>query len=236
MAFRDTRRLASLVALGCLLGAATVVGTTFVSAPPASGSCTSAHQNVSALDADGGRYGNRGNIYVNSGSVINNLHDALYRSLFVQYDGRNWVEVGWGAGPNSITGGGPTVYAYWVNSGTPGQVIYKSLSEGSNRTFTVENVGHVEIWRYYFDSESSPFAYSPTMIFNSSTISTNSEHYNVCDSLWTHMYGLNYFSSGGDWRTWGDLECNYNDSTGFYLHKVSNSEIYVNQTSSGKLC
>ncbi len=235
--YGSVRRLASLVALGCLLGAATVGATTFVSGAPASASCTSAHQNVVADDVSSGHYGNRGNIYVNTSSVINSLHNALYRSLFIQYDGKNWVEVGWGAGPNNITGNsGPTVYAYWVNKGTPGQHIYKSLSEDTNRTFTVENAGHIEIWRFYFDSESSPFAYSPTMIFNSSTALANSEHYNTCDSLWTHMYGLNYFSSGGVWRSWGDLECSYNDSTGWYLYKNSNTELHVYSSSNGKLC
>jgi len=169
--------------------------------------------------------------------VINSLHDALYRSLFIQYDSHNWVEVGWGAGPNNITGNsGPTVYAYWVNKGTAGQKVYKSLSEDTNKTFTVENVGHVEIWRFYFDSESSPFAYSPTMIFDSSTALANSEHYNTCDSLWTHMYGLNYFSVGGVWRSWGDLECGGNNSTGWYLYRNSNTELHVYSSSSGSLC
>lgn len=158
-------RLTSLVALGCLLGAATVAGTTLVTAAPTLASCTTQHANVEAYDSYSNHHGNRGNVWVNSSGVINNLQDALYRSLFIAYDGNNWVEVGWGAGPNNITGNsGPTVYAYWNNNGSPGQQIYKSLSEDTYYTFTVENVGHIGIWRYYFDSESSPFAYSPTMI------------------------------------------------------------------------
>src|SRR6266487_3699459 len=80
------------------------------------------------------------------------------------------------------------------------------LSEDTNRTFTVENAGHIEIWRFYFDSESSPFAYSPTMIFNSSTALSTSQLRTPCNSLWTHMYCLNYISSGAVWPSWGDLE------------------------------
>ena len=158
-------------------------------------------------------------------------------SLQIKYDSLNFVEVGWGAGPHNITGNaGPTVFAYWWNSGTPGQFTYKSLTADQDYVFTVENVGQVGIFRFYFDNESDPFAYSPTMIFQSSTVLANSEHYNTCDSLYTHMYGLNYFSVGGDWRTWGDLECNYNDSTGWYLYKNSNTELHVYSYSSGNLC
>ncbi len=239
MALRDTaRRTAAPIVVGCLLGAATVGGTTFVSAAPASASCTSAHQSVNAKDASSVHYGNRGNIYVNTSAVINSLQDALYRSLFIFVDTNNAVEVGWGAGPHNITGNStPTVYAFWVNKGTPGQKIHVSVSEDTDHTFTVENVGHIEIFRFYFDSETSPFAYSPTMAFDAATALTNSEHFNTCDSLWTHMYGLNFFSVGGDWRTWGDLECAGNTAKpDWFLYKNSNSELHVYSSSSGTLC
>ncbi len=239
MALRDTaRRAAAPIVVGCLLGAATVGGTIFVSAAPASASCTSQHENVNAYDKSGTYFGNRGNIYINTSAVINSLHDALYRSLFIFVDTKNVVEVGWGAGPNNITGhSNPTVYAFWVNGGTPGHFTYTSVSEDTNRTFTVENVGHIEIFRFYFDGESSPFAYSPKMTFDFASPLTNSEHYNTCDSLWTHMYGLNYFQNDGTWSSsYGDLECAGNSAEGWYLHKDSNSELHVTQDSSGKLC
>lgn len=233
---RSARRLASLIALGCLLGAATVAGTIFVSAAPASASCTSAHQNVQAID-NGTHYGNGGHIYVNTSTVINSLHDSLYRSLMLWYDGSNSVEIGWGAGPNNITGhSNPTVFAFWINRGTPGQRAYKSLSENTNYLFRVENVGHIEIFRFYLDGESSPFAYSPTMKFDTAWPAPNSEHYNTCDSLWTHMYGLSYFTGSGSWSSsYNDLECWYNTSK-WYLYKNSNSELHVYSSSSGALC
>jgi len=66
-------------------------------------------------------YGNYGYIYVNTSDVINGLHDALYRSLWIFYDSIDWVEIGWGAGPHNITSqSNPTVFAYWVNSAIEG--------------------------------------------------------------------------------------------------------------------
>lgn len=234
----SVRRLASLIALGCLLGAATVGGTTFVLAVPASASCISAHENVQAKDAGGFQYGNRGNIYVNSSTVINSLQDSLYRSLMVFDNGSNFVEVGWGAGPHNITGNsGPTVFAFWINDGVSGKKIWSSLTTDTDRTFTVENVSQVRIFRFYFDGESSPFAFSPTMDFNYGLLAPNSEHYNTCDSLWAHMNGLNYFDASGNWSvSYGNLECWYNSSTGWYLYKNSDSELHVYSSSSGTLC
>jgi len=233
------RRYASLIGLGCLLGAATVGGTTFLSPAPTSASCSTQHQNVVAQDSSGFHYGNKGQVYVNDSSVINNLHDALYRSLFIFIDNRNWVEVGWGAGPNNITGQAyPTVYAYWVNGGSPGQFSYKFVQEGTNDNFRVENNGDIGIWAYYFDGESPPFTYSPIMTFNKGLPLANSEHYNTCDSLWTHMYGLNYRNVLGDWSSsYGDLECNENTaSPDWFLYKNSNSEMHVYSSPSGTLC
>jgi hypothetical protein len=59
--YGSIRRFASFVAFGCLLGAATVGGTIFVSAAPASVSCGSGHANVEGYDTGALHYGNRGN-------------------------------------------------------------------------------------------------------------------------------------------------------------------------------
>jgi hypothetical protein len=234
----SARRIASFVALGCLMGAATVGGTIFASRTPALASCSSIHANVQAKDASSNHYGNRAHIYVNTSTVINNLRDALFRSLAVRGSLGNDVEVGWTA--NNGGHSGPTVFAEWVNRGADsGPKFYTgySLSTNTDTTFIVENVGHIGIFRFYVDGQSSAFNFSPTMNFNSGLLITNSEHYNTCDSLWTHMYNINYFDANGNWSSsYGNLQCRKNTSTGWYLHKDSNSELHVNQTSSGALC
>lgn len=129
------------------------------------------------------------------------------------------------------------MYAYWVDGGTPGQKIYKSLSENTSYRFRVENDGHIEIFRFYFNGDSSPFKYSPTMNFNTGFPIGNSERYNNCDSLWTHMYDLSYQIADGSWSSsWGNWACWGNTSNGWYLHKDSDSELHVTNNSSGKLC
>jgi hypothetical protein len=241
------RRFASLIALGCLLGAATVAGTVaataarpgIASAAPAVAACGSGHANVEGNSPDN-HYGNFAYIYVNTSGVLNNLNAALYRSIFIFGDVNNDVEIGWGAGPGSVTGSGstPTVYAYWYNRGVQGKSIHVSLSDDTNRAFTVQNIGHIEIFQFVFDGESSPFAYSPTMTFNIGIPLANSERWNYCDSLYTHIYNLVYLTNSG-WSTdWGNWGCWTNGSVRnpYYLHKNSDSDMNVTSSSSGSIC
>jgi hypothetical protein len=72
------------------------------------------------------------------------------------------------------------------------------------------------------------------MNFNTGSPVTNSERYNSCDSLWAHMYDLSHMTSDGSWSaSYGDLKCWADTSSTWYLHKDSNSELHVNQTSGG---
>lgn len=137
---------------------------------------------------------------------------------------------------------GPTVYAEWLISGNDsGFQFYTgySLNTNSNYIFTVEDYGHDYIWRFYVDGQSSPFMYSPTTNLNTGWSVANSERHNDCDSLYTHMYDLNYYTSSQHWSvSYGDLECWTNSSVSnpYYLHKDSNSEFDVTTNSSGALC
>lgn len=238
---RHLRRFVPFVVLGCLLGATLVGATFFISIAPASASCTSQHANVAGYDANARQYGNRGKIYVNTSTVIDSLHNALFRSLFAyasKTSTNDDVEVGWTADNGGRAS--PTVYAEWVIGGTDSGPQYYtgySLATDSNYTFKVENVGHIYIWQFYVDSQTSPFTYSPTTNQSLGWPVTNSEHYNSCDSLWTHMDILEYFDSSGNWSSsYGDLECWLNTSAGWYLYKNSNSELHVYSSSSGALC
>jgi hypothetical protein len=152
------RRVACLVALGCFLGAATAgtAGATTFSwdapalaswaAPALARDCVTHHTNVIG-STNGSEYGAKGLIYVNTQATLSGLHDALYRSFYGFSDYNNFVEVGWGAGANNITGDtNPTVYAYWVNAGTPGQSITGSHpSYNTDYKFRLENVGDINI-------------------------------------------------------------------------------------------
>jgi hypothetical protein len=241
----SARRFASRIAVGCLLGTATVAvavtgaRTSIASVAPAQADCGSGHANVDG-NSPGDHYGNFAYIYVNKSDVLNNLHSALYRSIFIFDNSSNNVEIGWGAGPGSITGSGstPTVYADWFNRGVRGDKIYLSLSDNTNRAFTVQNIGHKEIFQFIFDAESSPFAYSPTMTFNIGIPVANSERYNFCDSLYAHIYHLVYLTNSGWSTNWGDWQCFADTSVRnpYYLHKISDSNMDVTSSSSGSIC
>lgn len=239
------RRFASLITLGCLLGVVTVAGTVAAtsegpaSAAPALTDCGSGHANVEGNSPDA-HYGNFAYIYVNTSDVLDNLNNSLYRSIFIVQNTSNDVEIGWGAGPNSVTHSGstPTVYAYWFNRGVPGDSIYESLGDNTNRAFTVQNVGGNDIFQFIFDGDSSPFAYSPTMSFNTATPLANSERYNYCDSLYAHIYNLDYLTSSGWSGDWGNWACWTNTSVRnpYYLHQNSDSDMGVTSSSSGSIC
>lgn len=221
---------ACMWAIGVLVAAAVMPA---ISPAPARASCASAHTNVAGWDAAANRYGNGGEIYVNTSSTLGSLQSSVFRSLFDAYDTGNDVEVGW-----TDNNGGhqvPTVYAEWLNRGVDsGPQFYTgySLNYDTNYNFKVQNDGHLEIFRFYVDGQTTPLNYSPTMDFNLGAILTNSEHYNTCDSLWTHMYDLSYFNSAGNWVSgYGNLQEYSCNSGGNWLLSIrSNSELYVDQT------
>jgi hypothetical protein len=229
----SARRLASLIALGCLLGAATAAGTTFLSAAPApadTSSCSAAVANV-----EGGRssfhYGVNGEAYVNTSTTVNAYNDGFVRSFGVIVDNNNWVEIGWSAHIAGTTS--PQAFAEWDNNGTPGAKNYKLVSYGTDPGFQIQNVGHIEIFRFYFNTETSPFAYSPTMTFNTGQPIGNSERHNWCQSLYAHMQNLADQLSDGSFETWDDWSWCLNDSARnpYYIHKDSSTEFHVTATS-----
>lgn len=241
----SARRLACLIALGCLLGAATAAGITaagitFVSAAHASANTCS----VETAQVEGGRisdhYGNNGLVYVNTESTVNAYDNGLVRSIALSVDNQNFVEVGWSAHIAGTTS--PQAFAEWDNAGTPGSKNYKLVSYNTDYGFTIENYGGVKIFRFYFDGETSPFAYSPTMSFNTGEPLGNSERRNWCQSLYAHMYNLsdltNSIVNGGSWETWDNWTgcTNTTVRNPYYMHKDSDTELHVTSNSSGKLC
>jgi hypothetical protein len=228
-------RVASLLTLGSLLGAATVVTVTVASGNPALAACSSGHWNTQAydgLEGSGSAYGNHAIIFVNSSSTISSQQDSIFRSLFIYGPGTDDVEVGWTAKNGGYNN--PVVYAEWINRGADsGPQFYTgySLHTSTNYWFTVENVGSVNIWRFYVDGQSSPFKYSPTMAFAYGLPVTNSERYNSCDSLWTNMYEIGYYERP-TWIEYLSLKCYYNNAwPSWQLLLPSNSQLFVEQAS-----
>jgi len=224
-------RLACLITLGCLLGAATAAGTALVSAAPAqAATCSAAQANV-----EGGRtsfhYGVRGKVYVNTRGAVNAHNNGFVRSLAVIVDNFNWVEIGWSAHIAGTTS--PQVFAEWENQGRGGSQNYKLVSYDTNYRFRIRNDGHIGIFRFYFDGEASPFEFSPTMSFNTGRPIGNSERKNWCQSLWAHLFNLNDQISSGAWQTWGNWAFCLNSSrrNPHYMHKNSSTEFHVTGTS-----
>ncbi|MGH3399250.1 MAG: hypothetical protein ACRDPO_31645 [Streptosporangiaceae bacterium] len=123
----------------------------------------------------------------------------------------------------------------YLMDGHEGNVVTLPYSptENTDVRFRIENVGNNDIWRYVVDGQSSPIGYSPTMNFNYGNPHTNSEHYVSCDSLWTHMWNLEYaIDQTPDWSSsFQNLKCYLNDSVNDWLFdKISNSELQVNET------
>lgn len=169
-------------------------------------------------------------MYINDRSTLNGVQDYIVRSLFINSLPGNDVEVGWAAGVGIIPNNNPTPYAEWINRGADSfiQATGQILSTNSYLTFKVENVGNAGIWRFYLDNQSSPFNYSPTMNFNNGLPATNSEHDSTCDSLWSHMYGLQDQPNIGHWQNYTNLQCYIDTSVNqWYFDRISNNEEYV---------
>jgi hypothetical protein len=125
------------------------------------------------------------------------------------------------------------VFAEWDNNGTINDKQYKLLKYDMSYGFAVDNVGHIKIFRFFFNGESSPFKYSPTMTFNTGQPIGNSERNNWCQSLWAHMYNLSDQTSDGSWETWDNWNWCLNSSARnkHYIHKDSATELHVTATS-----
>jgi hypothetical protein len=93
------------------------------------------------------------------------------------------------------------------------------------------------IFQFWFDGDASPFYYSASMAFGTSPPLGNSERHNWCQSLWTHFSSLNDYTTNG-WETWDGWNfcANGTARNPFYLHRDSDTEFHVTQTSSGAMC
>jgi|GEM_PF-2263355 len=237
---RRGRRIVTRTGVACVLAAACLTWSGLVASAPALASCSASHDNIEAWDlAFYGAYGNRGSIYVNTDATLDNLNGIIARTFsVVSSNGMNDVEFGWA---DDIEGYNvPTVASdSEIGGNTATATMYPSygLSYDTDYRFRIENLGDHDIFRYVVDGQSSPIGYSPTMNFNVGFVLTNSEHYNTCDSLWTHQYGLNEQVTSGSspvWQSYTTLACFVNDSVpAWYLHVNSETDLQVTQTASG---
>jgi hypothetical protein len=226
---------------GSLLGVAVVAGLTgtgasarAASAAPAHSSCVTHHTNVEGEDAgENSAFGNKGRVYINTKAVIDSLQSSIFRSFFVVGPPGWNVEDGWTA--NNGGQRAPQAYGDWeINGQTAAPTLSgQLLGEDSDHDFRIENASDAKIWRFYTGSESSPFAFSPTMNFNDGTPFTNSEHYQNCDSLDGGMSNLSFAFTIENWTSgYDNLKCAFDNSSTWFFHKDSNSALNVNQTSS----
>jgi hypothetical protein len=152
-----TWRAVSPVVIGCLLGAATAVGTAVSFSAPAYAACTGDHVHVQGWDFDqtpfGASYGNYGINWVNGAGTLDNLTGAIYHSIFVQASYGDNVEVGWTADSNGHAG--PNAYAEWVNDGVQAPPQYSvTINPATHYQFWMDNVNDDRIWSFYFDGKS----------------------------------------------------------------------------------
>ncbi|HEV2375786.1 MAG TPA: hypothetical protein VGS19_26920 [Streptosporangiaceae bacterium] len=233
--------MTSGLAIGGALGGLAAGGMVWYAVSPALGasaragaSCAVTHQNVEAVDnSTAAAYGNQAMIATNTQNTLNGLRGQVSRSLFIWAGTGNDVEVGWATGGSPMNE--PTLYAEWVRNGMDSlQQWAGTIGAGTNWHFEVDNAHGIGIWRFYFDGQTKPFNYSPTMAFNSGWALTNSERRNTCDTLWTHFYSLTDATSLGHYRPWTLLQCWADDAPGWNMQQVSASELYV-QTS-GHVC
>ncbi len=227
------RRLACQIALGCLIGAATAAGTTLASAAPsaAADSCSAAKANVEGARFSS-HYGARGDVYVNTEPTVDAYKNDLFvRSMVVIMDNKDFVEVGWLA---HVYRTYPTVFAYWNNNGsTPSSPTFHGTLSYDNtyKFWTVNPPGGDPIFQFWFDGNTSPFEYSPTMGFGTAKPMGNSERHNWCQSLWAHFTNLNDYTTSG-WETWDTWTYCVNTSVRnkYYMHKDSDTEFHVTGT------
>ncbi len=180
-----------------------------------------------------GFFGDFAHIYVNTLKTINGLNDAIVRSLLIYNSAQTSnVEFGWTANNGGYSSGVP-FSDYMVASATQKPTFFGSmypLNFDVYYRFKIENVNDIGIFRYYFEGQTTPLGYSPTMSFNDGYALANSEHRNTCDTLYTDLTGLQDMISNGTWSNYSLIGCWYNTSNDWYIHLNSNSGITVNQT------
>ena len=210
------------VTLGCILGSTGLAGVSMVAAEPVFAACQSAHRNVMTFDNNGAAFfGNFAHVYVNTVNTISGLQNTIARTLSV-WNGAETsnVEFGWTAHNGAYANAVP-VSDYMVASTTQPPTLYGNSYPLNNNVyyrFKIQNVNSNGISRYYLDGQTSPIGYSPTMSFNEGYVTTNSEHYNTCDTMWTDMTGLQDNPSAGTWTNYSTISCWADTSSDWYVH------------------
>jgi hypothetical protein len=239
---------AARIGAGCLLGAATLAGAGVAAAgagaastAAAANACVSHHTNVEGYDAQGsGFWGTKGYIYINTAGALTGLNDAIWRTFLVISGSQTQnVEFGWTdnngghsspvPGSDYMVGGMTQPPSFWPSF---------SLDYNSNVRFRIENLGNQGVFRYVIDGQSAPIAYSPTMTFDTGFTVANSEHYNSCDTLWTDMFSLQHQTAiNPAWSDWANIACWFSSSVNdWYLHKITSTEVQVDQNASNPIC
>lgn len=178
-------------------------------------------------------FGNRGDIFVNSGFNYGDLNNSIHRSLFVWGGGLdsngkflNDVEVGWTANNGSHTL--PVSYTEWVNRGVDSGIKFEvNLSVGATYNFRVQDGDANNLWTFF--QETTDLGQSTLMNFDDGRAITNSERRNTCDSGFAHFTLLKTCNTHNpcSWLTYGVLACYADDMSGHLFDKIDNSQHFV---------
>jgi hypothetical protein len=172
--------------------------------------------------------------------VVNPPSDCeLMRSLYIQKDGSNWVEVGWYKDgqfasldkcSNTTT---PHILVYAVvNSSTiKCKPDTPALNPGQEYSFRVDNPDHDQDFTYYWDSDQTPsisLGYYSTSQTKGYPQASDERRTSSADSLRAEFWYTESLGSGGGWHGFpsATLE-DYGDTSGWDVCAWSGNSLIV---------
>jgi len=148
------------------------------------------------------------------------------RSVWVQQNGNNWVEVGWWTRPGYWPN--PQYFAAWAINGQISVYYWWPATPGTYHWFKVFNPtgGQDSYWEFWVDNTPLPPIVNTN--FDAGLPGGQSEAHNTCDQAGTSWWALQKcIRTYGNWYYWTRLGQYLDNNPGYYLYVVSDHEFKV---------
>ena len=176
-------------------------------------------------------YGAYGASRVQDAAVTGSENHFFVNSTWVQYDGRNWAEVGW------IWRGGwssPREMAVWSSNGNWYVQYFDTLTTGASQSFEVRrDSDSSRIWKWYAGGDLKK---SLWLLMRDGIAGAQQERNDACDNTdESHWWNLKRMETIGTRSNWGDMVIFREDDPDYCINEISNTEFKVKK-GSGKSC
>lgn len=149
-------------------------------------------------------------------------------SLYVRESGTGstFAEVGW---CSEIVSGSRKVRFFGARmyGGMYYDLHFQDAPLGTNHFYTVRHISGSEDWGFWVDGVLK--GREKMLGWKSGWSTASSERGNTSDTNYSHFWGLQSRNSSATWYNWSNLEELTDNDPNYYLNKISDTEVFMQQ-------